>query len=65
MPHGKCDTLCNVEQISSGTGLNQKDKTLFCIVTLIQICIPVKDSSVEGVWSIRYCDVKHMVVPWI
>lgn len=49
MPHGKCDTLCNVEQISSGTGLNRKDKTSFCVVTLIQISIPVKDSVVEKV----------------
>jgi len=65
MPHGKCDTLCNVEQISAGAGLNQKDKTSFCIVTLIQICIPVKDSSGEGVWNRRYCNVKHTVVPWI
>lgn len=46
MAHGKCDALCNVEQISSGMGLNRKDKTSFCVVTLIQICIPVEDSVV-------------------
>lgn len=53
MPRGKCDTLCNVEQIPSGMGLNQEDKTSFCIVTLIQICIPVENSGGECVWNIR------------
>lgn len=64
MPHGKRDTLCNVEQIPSGMGLNQEDKTSLCIVTLIHICTPVKDSGGEGAWDIDSVMLKHTFILW-